>query len=361
MDLKAEILEDIDQLPQDTLEAFNQGKPANFCMTREWWRLLSRYGLDPGTRLRLHLVSDLHGARGVMALCQPEGWHWNTGRRLEALASYYTALYAPLLASENDQEALEALVRSVVHGGTVFDRLDLYPLDRDHPVFARLVETLRKSGLRVQAYFRFGNWYLKVQGRSWEAYQPSLPSQLRNTLRRKSKQFLSGGGTLEIVSHLDQVEGAIQAYQQVYGSSWKQAEPHPEFMPELIRMAARMGWLRLGVARLEEKPIAAQVWIVCEGMASIYKLAYDERYAKLSAGSILTAHLMAHVLDVDRVHEVDYLTGDDAYKKDWMSHRRERWGLVAFNGRTWHGALQGMAHLGWQAVRAWTHKRGGSA
>jgi hypothetical protein len=37
------------------------------------------------------------------------------------------------------------------------------------------------------------------------------------------------------------------------------------------------------------------------------------------------------------VAEVDYLIGDDAYKQDWMSHRRERWGIVAYNPRTLFG------------------------
>jgi len=38
---------------------------------------------------------------------------------------------------------------------------------------------------------------------------------------------------------------------------------------------------------------------------------------------VLTAALMQHALDVDRVQTVDYLIGDDAYKREWMSHRRE--------------------------------------
>ena len=40
---------------------------------------------------------------------------------------------------------------------------------------------------------------------------------------------------------------------------------------------------------------------------------------------------MEHVIDTDKVHDVDYLTGDDAYKKDWMPDRRERWGIAVFN------------------------------
>ena len=48
---------------------------------------------------------------------------------------------------------------------------------------------------------------------------------------------------------------------------------------------------------------------------------------------------MKHVIEVDQVKEVDYLIGDDPHKQFWMSHRRERWGIVAYNPRTLMGAL----------------------
>ena len=60
--------------------------------------------------------------------------------------------------------------------------------------------------------------------------------------------------------------------------------------------------------------------------AYIFKLAYDEEYAKWSAGTVLTAHMFRHELDIDRVVEIDYLTGDDPYKGAWMTQRRERTG-----------------------------------
>ena len=36
---------------------------------------------------------------------------------------------------------------------------------------------------------------------------------------------------------------------------------------------------------------------------------------------------MAYVIDTDKVAEIDFLTGNDAYKQDWMSDRRERFAL----------------------------------
>jgi CelD/BcsL family acetyltransferase involved in cellulose biosynthesis len=110
-------------------------------------------------------------------------------------------------------------------------------------------------------------------------------------------------------------------------------------MPSLIRRAAAEGWLRLGVAWRNDEPIAAQVWFVKDGVASIFKLAYDENFGRLSPGTVLTAHLMCAVIDGDCVSEVDFLTGDEAFKADWMSHRRPRYGLIAYNTRSVRGIL----------------------
>jgi hypothetical protein len=56
--------------------------------------------------------------------------------------------------------------------------------------------------------------------------------------------------------------------------------------------------------------------------------------------------MFQHALEKDRVAEIDYLTGDDPYKSAWMSHRRERIGLIASNLRSPRGA--------WSAARELT-------
>ena len=40
------------------------------------------------------------------------------------------------------------------------------------------------------------------------------------------------------------------------------------------------------------------------------------------------SYLMEYVIDTDKVDEIDFLTGNDRYKQDWMSERRERWELT---------------------------------
>jgi CelD/BcsL family acetyltransferase involved in cellulose biosynthesis len=48
---------------------------------------------------------------------------------------------------------------------------------------------------------------------------------------------------------------------------------------------------------------------------------------------------------------VDYLTGDDGYKKDWMSDRRERFGVSALNRRTVKGLALIARHFAARLVK----------
>lgn len=76
--------------------------------------------------------------------------------------------------------------------------------------------------------------------------------------------------------------------------------------------------------------MAAQFWTVEGGTAYIHKLAHDERFRKSSPGTLLTAAMFEHVIDRDRVDLIDFGTGDDPYKRDWMDDVRSRWSVQAW-------------------------------
>ena len=48
----------------------------------------------------------------------------------------------------------------------------------------------------------------------------------------------------------------------------------------------------------------------------------------LSPGTMLGMAMFRRALDEDRVRAIDYGTGDDAYKRDWMAERRPLWRLA---------------------------------
>jgi CelD/BcsL family acetyltransferase involved in cellulose biosynthesis len=141
----------------------------------------------------------------------------------------------------------------------------------------------------------------------------------------------------------------LSAFQTVYSRSWKRSEPMPGFIEELARLCAKRGWLRIGVVWLDERPIASQLWVTQAGCARIYKLAYDEEFKRLAPGTVLTAALMQHAIETDQVEEIDFLVGDEPFKKQWMTHRRERCGLVANDLQSipglWGAARQSASRL----------------
>ena len=346
---------DFEALPCAYPRLFKEHTARSFYHSLPWFRNFSRNALDVEDQIRIYGV-ELEDATPIAVL--PTRYTAQPAKRLGtktlfSLANYYSSLYGPLLDPEVDsQEVLQELARFICAETPRWDMVNLRYLDRDSPVFEALVRAFRSAGMVVQTYFCFGNWYLQVNGRSYREYFDSLRSSVRNIAASKNKKLeRSGQVRVEIITGGSDLESAIHTYEQVYASSWKVQEPYPCFVPGLIRTCAENGWLRLGLAYVNEQPAAAQLWVVHDGIASIYKIAYDRKFSDLSVGTYLTTRLLQQVIDVERVREVDYLSGDDRYKQDWMSHRRERWGILALNPRTVMGSLAIIRHVGGRAVR----------
>lgn len=267
-------------------------------------------------------------------------------KTINSLTNFYTSLFSPIVLEEHPYKHLHFAFSKLKKEG--WTRIALSPMSRDEPIFEETLKALNNAGWRAFPYYCFGNWHLPVVPGSFAEYFKTLPSQIQNTVKRKKKAFLTKNqGKLVLITEPQNIESSIDDWVTIYNSSWKAPEPYIHFMPSLIRLCAVRGWLRLGIAYLDDKPIAAQFWIVHNGRAEIYKLAYDKSQAKCGAGSILTAYLMEHVINVDNVTEIDYLIGDDSYKSDWMTHRRERWGIVSYNPNTLKGrALLTLEQIG---------------
>lgn len=324
---------------------------ADLFQTVDWFENLAVYGFVHGAQAWLPCLVDRDSGRAVVL---PLAFSASAG--LQSLSNYYSSLFGPVGGAWPAATAWKELALTMrrQQGGAL---VDLRPLDAQGQFMAAMQAALRAAGYWVDCYDCFGNWYLPVVHASFDEYAASLPAALRHSIGRGRRRLeREGGFSLRIHSALGpDLAQAIVDFESVYAQSWKKPEPCPRFMPELMRMAAERGWLRLGIVQVQGRPIAAQLWLVKDGKANIYKLAYVQGFERFSPGSVLTAALMAHVMDVDRVREVDYLTGDDAYKRDWMTHRRVRVGLVAYDPlrvRGLAGAARHFGGRGWRAMQA---------
>lgn len=317
-----------------------------------WYKNLEETVYTADDTLRYYVLERDGHTLAVLAL---RGERSHRGWRINSLCNFYTTLYEPTIAATVKPKDLVPLLLSIKRDFPSISSLTFTAMDPAGHGYQTLLAALRLAGLPCFEFFCFGNWYLRVPP-SWPEYLKARSSTMRNTLKRMGKKFETDGGTIKIATQPEELEWAIAAYERVYAASWKQHEPFPLFMPGLLSRCADRGWLRLGVAWLGDQPIAAQAWIVIGQRAEIYKVAYDESFKQYSPGTLLTAKMMQHTFEADGASEVDYLIGDDAYKKTWMSDRRERWGIVAYNPGSVAGVVGLLRESLGRGIKPWLKK-----
>jgi hypothetical protein len=329
---------DFRRLPAGAAAIFAAAQDDSFFALPGWYDLMARHGLPAGAETRLYTHE---GPGGAALVLRTEG---ETGRGLASLADVYSVEHGLLHAPGADLAAgLDAILGDILAERPRAGRLLLGALDPGDPGFTALVGSLRRSGFFVECVFQFGTWYEATEGMSFADYLAARPSELRNTWRRKqrrlgrdnrvAKSWIAGG---------DGLDRAIDDYEAIYARSWKPPEGYPGFVPALIRCAAEIGALRLGLYYIDGIPAAAQLWTVWRGRAVIHKLAHDKRFDDLSLGTILTMEMTERALAEDRPREISLGIGDDPYKKLWLPRRRERWGIRAANPRTFDGLAFGL-------------------
>lgn len=270
----------------------------------DWWRLLDTHcGLPP----LLGVARDA-GHAVVLPLRRGKGG-------LEALGNWYSFRVRPIVSPGADAVSLlSALARGLARRT---GRITLSGLP-DEDGSATLVErAFRRSGWSVFRDACDSNHHLPVAGRTYAEYLAGRPGKLRTTLKRKA-----GKVRVAIIDSFD--AEAWAAYENIYRQSWKPEEGSPEFLRAFAEAEGAAGRLRFGMAFVGEEPVAAQFWTVEGETAFIHKLAHLETAREFSPGTVLTAALFEHVIDGDGVAEVDFGTGNDPYKRDWMEQVRPR-------------------------------------
>lgn len=268
----------------------------------EWWAALA--GLCLADERPLIAI-----ARDGAALCGLP--LMGNEAQLRSLANWYSFRARPVF-SGGGEALLGALARDLASKAR---RISLAPMPEGDAAFAAAAFTA--AGWAVRAAQCDVNHRLELSGRSFAEYWTGRPGQLRETVRRKRAKGLVD---IEVLDRFDPVAWA--AYEEVYARSWKPAEGSPAFLRRLAESEGAAGNLRLGIARIAGKPVAAQLWTVEHGAAYIHKLAHDEAARAHSPGTLLSHALFAHAIDRDRVGAIDFGTGGDPYKRDWMEISR---------------------------------------
>lgn len=316
MTVSVKWLDDWESIAAVAGDALDRTRQTSIFDRLDWYRLMGKH---------------LYPAQSPIVLSAGSGgWIFliGEGRLGVALSKWYGLSWRAIVETD-------ALLDTLLHEmSRRFDHLVLHPLSTNEA--ARLSAALKRTGWHAFSDRISTNWTIEVSGKSFADYWLERPGQLRNTVARRLRRQL-----LDIAVHKQFNSDAWRDYEEIYADSWKPSEGSMPFLRALAEQEGAVGTLRLGIARHQGRAIAAQLWLIENGVATIHKLAHREDAKGSSPGTILSHAMFRAAIDEDRVHRIDFGLGNEPYKAEWMDTPSPIYRIDAYRAASLHG-LAGM-------------------
>ncbi len=242
--------------------------------------------------------------------------------RMSSLTTPLTGLWRPLTAPGLTSAELHDIAQAFGRWCRSWAKVRLEALDVQDPAWTVLLGGFREAGIRALPFQHFGSW-TAFAGLGWESYIASRPAPLRDALESHGARFLAQGASLRVVTGGADLSQAIEALARAGPAPGLP----PAFTASLLRSFAGEGWLRLGLLEQAGRILAAQLWVVQGGGATLLQPGHD-------AGplvTVLTGWMIRHLLEQDGVATLDFGRGDGEYERAWAGLRRQRDGLILAN------------------------------
>lgn len=323
MPVNVELFDDLDAVAADAGGALDRAATPSLFDRLDWFRLTLAHCPPPGTPL----IARAQSAQGCAWL-----FLMRDGSAVRALASWYTLDYRAVVRGDGGNALLTAIAVTLRRQGIA--TIELAPLVAPQT----LSRAFGQAGWITRETPTSVNWRVRIGPDDFAAYWARRPGRLRATVRRKGP---AANLNISIYNYFE--EAAWSSYERVYAHSWKPAEGSPAFLRAVAEGAA--GTLRLGIAARDGAPVAAQLWLVENGIATIHKLAHVASADAFSPGTLLSAAMFEHVIDADRPEWIDFGTGGDPYKADWMDEQRPLYRFEAANPSTAGGIARAVRSL----------------
>jgi predicted ATP-grasp superfamily ATP-dependent carboligase/phosphoglycolate phosphatase-like HAD superfamily hydrolase len=330
---RIDVYPSLDAMPSQFKTLMLENDEFNIFSSYSWFQNFHQQVANKSGETKIFCLTDKNSnAAAILPMWSQRKKHFGVSFcYLESLTNYYSPIFDLTLSKPHisKDEAYDAFIAHFEKTSSEWEILNIFPIDE----YAKqdILSSTAKYKLNSDSYVTTKNWYEKIEG-DYQSYMTRIPSKTKNTIKRKiSKLNKSAKWSVRVYESRKDVDEALLQYHDVYNNSWKQKEPFPNFINGLAQCAAEKGWLRLGILTIDETPVAAQFWLVANKTAYIYKLAYKEKYRGYSPGTILTHHMMQKTIEDDHVEMIDFLTGKDDFKKDWMHSSRDLFGIQITN------------------------------
>lgn len=278
-----------------------------------WWTAFGR------GQLELFGVGDGHGLRAALPLVR-------RGRRFSSPTNWHTPLFGGVAETDRWMQRLADAVLAQRPR-----RLELDLLEAGGPTQEALAGSAERHHLWTASGTRQRAPFITLSG-SWDDYQAGLGRNLRRNVRRYRRRLDDMGDvTFEVHDGTEALDDLLDEGLGLEAAGWKGAsetaiDAHPAtrgFYREFAMLAARRGWLRLGMLRLDRSTLAFDLCVEHGNVHYVLKTAYDENLGSLSPGMLLRHEMIRRAFDLG-FSRYELLGGEESWKDDWTSEVHER-------------------------------------
>jgi hypothetical protein len=256
--------------------------------------------------------------------------------RLEALANDHAHRFGPIFVGSADDLQRRRLLRAI--GGRLrrpglgIARITLPALDRDD---AELVgRAFRRAGWVASLRALPPRYRARTPALGFDDYLEHRPERIRTLVESGGK-----GPPLDF-EVADRFSPALWSELEALARGGADG-----FLRAVAEQESAAGGLRLGIARLDETAMAAQLWSVAGGTATAHVMVQAPRARDAAAGAQLTATMARYLLNVDQVALLDF-GPCGRWIRDWADETVPRARLELLNPRApvaWGGIFAAAA------------------
>jgi hypothetical protein len=329
--VKGELLTDLSAHGVDPTRQLERSAQPSLFNRRDWFARVWKHFPTPAVEPIIARATS-EGAIAWLFLAR------DTDGNARALANWYSFVFSVVVKGDPDDASKRAMVTAMAKrlgaAKPPISKITLGPIARSDGSAALLTRSFERAAWKAFSTQMSTSWTATFSDMSFADYWAARPGQLRSTYSRKK-----GKAAFDVVIYDSFDAEAWAEYENVYADSWKPEEGAPDFVRETAQCESDAGCLRLGICRIEGVAVAAQYWTVENGIAYIHKLAHRESAKPLSPGTILSHAMFKRVIDGDQVSTIDFGTGNDPYKADWMDRSEPLDEVILYNLRTVKGRL----------------------
>jgi len=178
--------------------------------------------------------------------------------------------------------------------------------------------------------------YLELPG-SEEELLDKLSSQLRSTIKRKTKKMLTDGITFDFTSDVEVIGSHMNSLFSLHQKCWNargmpgtlKDENKKKFHLNIAANLLPKNNIRLYTLKESDKIIAALYGFQYGGSIFYFQSGYDPEWSKYSPGTLLMWKAMNNAIQ-EGAQIFDFLRGDEAYKKLWAKNVKTTYSTVFY-------------------------------